>query len=1003
MYYCVKSQNILIFFVSPNVFENIAQVFGIILHTYVENFCFICDGSIFHKIFEMATIRTSFFLIIFLLVVSTSSAATNILTPAKNAPNIIRITTDSIILASGVTRSFTVDTPEDQGLVSTGISAYQLSKQLVSTSGLSAEFATLSGNNAKNEELKHGDILEVTAGKTKQRFNIGIRKAALAGTLSLHRPDIRVDTDNELILDFTAGQRSPMTKIRVDIPKGIHITTDNTFVDVIGRGEVSLKELPTQSIGRTGTNYSYKQVGSVNIADNADGSQTVTFSDIDLRPANGADLRIRITRVNLQKSGDYTFKASYTTSEPEVFKSTGTKQETATLTVVNHIADLRRMSNQMSGYSKTPASVDLCWTPANEASKVTLLQSVDKGRTWTPASTVGTNSGTATIRNLSPNKLYAFKLDVKGGKNKGNSNIAWFYSGKINVKEMGVKGDGVTDDTDSINNVIAWLNSIGGGTIEFTRGTYNMRTVHLKSNVWLYINSDAVLQALPDNDAPEATWFSDRAYRSGLSPTDSKPYADPENYLTKQDVGHTFFRNAMFFAERENNIKIIGTGRITGAGNLQTSDGVMKNDPDKRADKMFSLKLCSDIEIGGILSERDLWYDEEKDEPYYINPGDNGKDFDVGNMLHIDRGGHFVLLATGSDNIHVHNTYFAKANSGNARDIYDFMACNNVVVANIYSKVSSDDIVKLGSDCSLGFTRPVSNYMVRNIIGDTNCNLFQIGSETADDIQDVYVDNIYVLGANKAGFSISTNDGAHVKNIFLNSGRTGSIHSRSKMLRTRTPFFISISNRGRTLGADVAMCSFEENGITRKELLCTNSSIGKVENIFINAVDIAEVYAGSSFRGGRWKEYDGSQNKSSPIIAGYSLPNPKMVEGGLNFVLPDGRHTGYITNIRFNDVNLLVKGGHPVTDSDAYPPEIGVGRYNVGDLKTQPAYGFWVRHVKSFELTNSAIAYENQDLRHPVVLDDVIGAKIKSLQIPSDNRTTPVVKEINSSEVVIDN
>ena len=33
----------------------------------------------------------------------------------------------------------------------------------------------------------------------------------------------------------------------------------------------------------------------------------------------------------------------------------------------------------------------------------------------------------------------------------------------------------------------------------------------------------------------------------------------------------------------------------------------------------------------------------------------------------------------------------------------------------------------------------------------------------ADDITDICVDNIYVLGANKAGFSISTNDGAHVK------------------------------------------------------------------------------------------------------------------------------------------------------------------------------------------------------------------------------------------------
>ncbi len=58
---------------------------------------------------------------------------------------------------------------------------------------------------------------------------------------------------------------------------------------------------------------------------------------------------------------------------------------------------------------------------------------------------------------------------------------------------------------------------------------------------------------------------------------------------------------------------------------------------------------------------------------------------------------------------------------------------------------------------------PAHNYKVRNIIGDTNCNLFQIGSETADDITNICVINIYVLGSNKAGFSISTNDGGYIK------------------------------------------------------------------------------------------------------------------------------------------------------------------------------------------------------------------------------------------------
>ena len=291
--------------------------------------------------------------------------------------------------------------------------------------------------------------------------------------------------------------------------------------------------------------------------------------------------------------------------------------------------------------------------------------------------------------------------------------------------------------------------------------------------------------------------------------------------------------------------------------------------------------------------------------------------------------------------------------------------------------------------------------MVRNIVGDTNCNLFQIGSETADDIQDLYVDNIYVLGANKAGFSISTNDGGHIKNVYLNSGKTGPIHSRSVMHRTRAPFFISISNRGRVLGADVAPFTFTENGSVRKELLVTNSDIGQVENIVICGVDIDEVYGGSSFRGDRWKAYDGSQSTATPIIAGFKLPDTEVVEGGLTFRLPNGQHTGYIKNVQFHDVNLLVKGGHPVEDAEAYPPEIGVGRYNVGDLKIQPSFGFWARHVKGFLLDNCSISAEQKDGRYAVVLDDVIGAEIRNLKVKEGITDKENVKSLRSEKVII--
>lgn len=804
-----------------------------------------------------------------------------------------------------------------------------------------------------------------------------------------------------MTLDFYAGQRSPMTTVIISVPEGIDVTLDNTKVNVIGRGEVLLRDLSKQSIGRTGTNYSYNRVGEVELQKIDKKGTLLIFKELDFRPSNGPDIRLCINGVVLPSKGTYTFGAEYKTSKPEILRSPVT---TVTLKGVTTVTDFTWNTLRAFTYKKNwdLSFTSFHWTAPKDAKSVRLLQSEDMGKTWVPVKTeILPDDDFGAAYRLKPNQLYAFKLSVEGGDNQGDSNIAWYYSGLWDVKTLGVKGDAIADDTDALNKAIEKLNGIGGGILYFPAGTYNVRTVHLQSNVWLSLSTDAVIQALPGADAPEVTWFSDRAYRSGLSPTDPRPYADPENYLTKQDVGHTFFRNAMFSGERIDNVKIVGTGRITGNGNLVTTDKVMNNSPEKRADKMFSLKLCTNIEIGGWNINKDMWYDPQRDEPYYIEK-DGQKNFDVSNMLHIDQAGHFVLLATGTDGIHVHDTYFAKHSSKNARDIYDFMACNDVTAINIYSRVSSDDIIKPGSDCSLGFTRPAHDYKVRNIVGDTNCNLFQIGSETADDIQDLYIDNIYVLGANKAGFSISTNDGGHIKNVYLNSGKTGPIHSRSVMRRTRAPFFISISNRGRVLGANVAPFVFKENGTIRKELLVTNSNIGEVENIIVKGVDIEEVYGGSSFRGDRWKAYNGSQNKATPIIAGFKLPDSENIEGGLTFRLPNGLHTGYIENVQFHDVNLLVKGGHPSEDAEACPPEIGVGRYNVGDLKIQPAFGFWARHVKGFVLDNCKINAENKDGRYAIVLDDVIGAEIKNLQVEKNVTDKENVKAIRSHNVVVE-
>ena len=938
----------------------------------------------------------TFVAVILVLRIATQHAiAQTVIESAKNSPHVAYIHNDTLALVTGTTYQYTVDTPEDKGLVATDATVAQLLSEIASKDGSILHYSVTNKDGVlKNEGLAStGDHL-VLEGESTRIFQIITRKMALTGRLWFERNAITVNTKTNLTLYFKAGQRTPDATVTINLPRGIDVTMDNTIVDVIGRGDVKLKDLASQSIGRTGTHYSYTKVGEVNIANTGNG-QRLTFSHLDLRPDNGEDLKIVIEGVSLNHAGDFTFSANYTTTQPDRLTSSGMGTEKASLKVSNTIADFARVVDRSLQYHETAdtyTQTTFKWaavTPANAQ----LLKSTDKGTNWKLASaSVDLKTGQTAVSGLIPNTLYCFKLLVKDGEHKGESNLAWFYSGKMDLKSNGVVADGIEDNTDKINAAIAYLNELGGGTLLFSKGTYLARTIHLKSNVYLYIDKGATIQAIKGGDAPETTWFCDKKYRSGLSPTDIGPYADPENYMTKQDVGHQYFHNAMFFGERLDNIKIIGNGRITGNGNLVNGDRVMNNAPNNRADKIFALKQCTHIEIGGLYRKEDLWYDETKDEPYYI--GKNGAKLATDNMLNIDRSGHFVLLATGTDGVNIHDDYMGKQSVSNSRDIFDFMGCRNVDATNIYVKTTSDDIIKLGSDCSLGFTRPAFNYKVRNIVGDTNCNLVQLGSETADDITDVYVDNIYVLGANKAGFSISANDGAHIKNVQLNTGFTGPIHSRSKMYRCTTPFFISNSNRGRVMGADAGKYAFTEDGKKHNELLVKNVNIGEVEDIKLNGVDVYEVYGGSSYSGNRWKAYDGTQRKASLIIAGYKLPNAADVDGGLDFKLPNGKHIGYVKNIALNDINVLVKGGNPVTDTTNTPPEMGVGQYNVGDLKIQPSYGLWARHVMGLTVKNSTFNYEKRDSRYSLFLDDVIGASLSSVKVvrPEDNKVIIALK-----------
>lgn len=978
--------------------------------------------------------------------VTTGTADNLAIMPSENNLNIGQISGTELFLNEGNTYIYTVDTPAGEGLTTLKISNVgSLLSQIRSKDGAEQTYTVRSSLDAvklATDEVAEGDKLIVTSEDESRIYTIKVQRGATAGRLELvttartvgqnvvasgnvevtkGMATLTKDMPASFKLNFYSGMRGPAVTVKIIIPQGINATMDNTTVNVIGRGTVPLSGLSTQSVGRFGDGYRFPKVGEAEILNNEDGTQTLVFTGLDLRAKNKQDLEITFPDASLTEAKEYGFSASYslTLNEPEILNS----GECYTwLKVIDPVTSFGRVIDRSLTYKETGDTYSrpvFTWKQPQGASSVKIMMSNNKGNSWSDVTGSCTfiEANKVQTSTLSPNKEYWFKLNITGGVNAGESNIAKFYSGKLDAKGFGIAIN--TDQTEKIDEAIQYLNELGGGTLYFAGGTFHMRTIHLLSNVYIYINSDATLSALKGGDKPETTYFTDTEYRSGTSATSTGPYKTPENYLSKQDVGHTYFRNCMIFAEREDNIKIIGNGTITGAGNLTTADGVMNNAADSRQDKMFVAKLCTNMEFGGLYNSNDLWYtetsDPNADRPYYIDPKTKQKlnGGDISNMLTVLRGGHFVLLATGTDGINTHDV-FAGNTGGNVRDIFDYMSCSDVYAINIYAQGSSDDIVKPGSDCSLGFTRPARNYKVRNIIGDTNCNLFQIGSETADDIQDICVDNIYVLAGNKAGFSISTNDGAHVKNIHLNCGGTNLGHLYdpdhhctgapdeseyamiSQMRRTRAPFFISISNRGRTMGGKAKSFTFNnENGSSRTELLSTNINIGIVENIFINNIDITEVYGGSAYNKTRWTTYDGSQNKATPIIAGYKTGTDDNDNPLVN--LPDGRSSADIVNVQFRNVNLLVKGTNPLSDSNIIPPELGVGKYNVSDFGTQPSYGFWFRHVKDLVMDNCSMQFEVNDDRFAMVLDDVKNASLNNIRMqkPEENYGLIQLKKVS--------
>jgi polygalacturonase len=84
-----------------------------------------------------------------------------------------------------------------------------------------------------------------------------------------------------------------------------------------------------------------------------------------------------------------------------------------------------------------------------------------------------------------------------------------------NVKVFGAKGDGKQLDHRAINRAIEYCAAKGGGTVFLPSGTYLCGSIHLKSNINLYLDAGAIIKGVPPESKAydEAEPFPDTAYQ----------------------------------------------------------------------------------------------------------------------------------------------------------------------------------------------------------------------------------------------------------------------------------------------------------------------------------------------------------------------------------------------------------------------------------------------------------------------------------------------------------
>jgi polygalacturonase len=432
----------------------------------------------------------------------------------------------------------------------------------------------------------------------------------------------------------------------------------------------------------------------------------------------------------------------------------------------------------------------------------------------------------------------------------------------FDITQFGAVPNGTTLATAALNKAIDAAAAAGGGTVYIPAGTFLCGSIHLKSNVTLYLDQGSTILASPDPAAYDR--------------------AEPNQWDKFQDYGHSHFHNGLIWGENLENIAIVGQGRIWGKGLIRNA-GPKPNgqgDTDQAdagrvlpGDKAISLKLCRNVTIKDVS---------------------------------ILMGGWFAILANGVDNFTIDNV---KIDTN--RDGMDIISCRNVRISNASVNSPFDDGICLKSDWALGFERSdedititnsqVSGYDVGTFLDGTfqrkatygrNKNdgptgRIKFGTESNGGFKNITISNVVFDYCR--GLALETVDGALLENVSISNVTMRDIFN--------SPIFLRLGARmrgpeGRQVGAlrRVALSNFiVYNADPRYASIISGIPGHDIQDLSLNNIRIY-------YQGGGTTE----QAKLAPAELEKAYPEPRMFGDMPAY----GFFVRHVTGLEMNDVEV---------------------------------------------------------------------------------------------------